>query len=120
MNKKVLITLVLCGLGFIGCATEAQFKKNIEAWIGFDKKKFFKKWGNPARSSRNPESGNTIYSYSFSKTVTTPVETRIVNGVASSTGGDSLEFICKIWVEADEKGIIQQIKWQGNDCVAGD
>ena len=120
MNKENLLMLIFCSLLIVGCVTEAQFKKNMDTWIGTDMQKIFDKWGNPIGSFKDPENGNTVYDYSFFKTITTPVETNIIQGVALSSGGDKIKFTCKVWIETNEDGIIQHIKWQGNDCVAAE
>ncbi len=130
-------TVKLLGLGLIttllaACATPQNYQLAVNSWQGASADSLFHVWGYPNRIQKMP-SGHQLYVYSYRDkgrypVYTTPGSTTVQTGRHGRTfvqttgpvvsGGGSYDFRCKTWFEVNQKNIIVNTSFRGNDCLA--
>lgn len=126
--NKLIISLGLLFL-LAGCATTANYQQSLNRWQGAQAQDLVKAWGNPDSSIRL-QSGNTIYMYMrkqlYSRPVTPPMPTFTVTGTPvynmgfanAYAGTQTLSLYCRTWFEMNNKNVIINTRFEGNNCVA--
>jgi hypothetical protein len=98
--------------------TSRAFAKQLDGWVGKDKKALIKSLGYPDSERKSPD-GNIVYEYvnrRSIKTSSSATSTTIGNSTFTSiSGGDSYDFECKTWYEFTGDKIIST-NFRGNDC----
>ncbi len=122
-----LIIVILSALFISACATTANYEKVLSSWVGQNVDKLVDSWGYPENSFKAPN-GNTVYTYSWSSSYTTPTKTtsnynvspsrysNSVKGSSTTTGGQTWNYRCQTFFEVDESNIIIRWRWKGNSC----
>jgi hypothetical protein len=121
MNK--LFSLICVLLFLSGCATSANYQKNLNAWVGEDESALVAKWGKPNKTYE--VDGFTYLVYTTSGEASSPgVNTNSQNTVAGTSifGGangwiPSLTFWsnCQTTFEI-QKGKVVTFEFKGADC----
>lgn len=117
-------TSFLCALLLLaGCATSANYQKNLNAWVGEDESALVAKWGKPNKTYE--VDGFTYLVYTTSGEASTPgTNTDSQNTVAGTSifGGangwiPSLTFwsTCQTTFEI-QKGKVVTFEFKGADC----
>jgi hypothetical protein len=121
MNK--LFSLICALLVLAGCATSANYQKNLNAWVGEDESALVTKWGKPNKTYE--VDGLTYLVYNTSGEASSPgINTDSQNTVAGTSifGGangwiPSLTFwsSCQTTFEI-QKGKVVTFEFKGADC----
>jgi hypothetical protein len=121
MNK--LLPLICALLVLTGCATSANYQKNLNAWIGEDESALVAKWGKPNKTY--DVDGFTYLVYNTTGEASSPgINTESQNTVAGTSifGGangwiPSLTFwsTCQTTFEI-QKGKVVTFEFKGADC----
>jgi hypothetical protein len=121
MNK--LFSLICALLVLAGCATSANYQKNLNAWVGEDESALVAKWGKPNKTYE--VDGLTYLVYNTSGEASSPgINTDSQNTVAGTSifGGangwiPSLTFwsSCQTTFEI-QKGKVVTFEFKGADC----
>jgi hypothetical protein len=121
MNK--LFSLICALLVLAGCATSANYQKNLNAWVGEDESALVAKWGKPNKTYE--VDGLTYLVYNTSGEASSPgINTDSQNTVAGTSifGGangwiPSLTFwsTCQTTFEI-QKGKVVTFEFKGADC----
>ncbi|HHO41930.1 MAG TPA: hypothetical protein ENN12_01050 [Epsilonproteobacteria bacterium] len=120
--------IVIALLGFSGCATQENFAKQYNSWIGKDINGLIDQIGYPDSSFEAPN-GNKVYVYNYNRVDSAPMMTPtfgfgygwygrhhpILIGVS---GYHTTTRTCKLFIEVDSKDIITKWSSRGNSCVA--
>ena len=112
-----------------GCATEADYKKIVNSWVGKSSHELVHRWGYPNSEVIAPDK-NKVYVYNKSRLLnyTQYYYTNYgTNGYAgygnSNETGSSTQTIkldCTTWFEIDNKTKkIKNVAFKGNLCMAG-
>lgn len=119
MKKILIISLLIVPLG--AYAWESFMDKCIQSWIGYPLDAVIKKWGYP--DNEQNIAGKKLYIW---ETVDYDVDTDSGWSISStdkkgretifSSGGVPKIEYCRKTLETDEKGIIVNGQWKGNDC----
>jgi len=106
-----------------GCASEAQYGKVVDLWIGKKSSQLFWAWNFPNKQITLPD-GNTVYIYhksrmlDFSQTYTDFPQYYSSYGTYTNTQIQRLT--CTTWFEIDrETEIIKNVTFKGDLCMAG-
>ena len=124
MKFRVIILAIFLVI-LTGCATSAKYNAILDSWMGKDVNNLVNSWGYPQNSFKAPN-GNTVYVYGHSGSYTMPTQTNTTHNVvgntvysnSQTTGGQTLNFWCRTFIEANEQNIIVNWRWEGNNCVA--
>lgn len=121
MNK--LFSLICALLVLAGCATSANYQKNLNAWVGEDESALVAKWGKPNKTYE--VDGFTYLVYNTSGEASSPgINTDSQSTVAGTSifGGangwiPSLTFwsTCQTTFEI-QKGKVVTFEFKGADC----
>jgi hypothetical protein len=129
MKKIIFFSLVfIMAIVLSGCATNENFVKQYNGWVGKNINDYIAQSGYPD-NSYDMSSGNKVYVYNKNSSYIYPRHTigfgyfgrrgRYIGGFYPGMGGyDEIVQTCTIYLEVDKKGTI--IKWgsKGNSCVA--
>jgi len=121
--KFLIVAAALLSLLISACATTANYEAVLNSWKGQNISDLINDWGYPINSYKLPN-GNTVYMYSSSNTYITPRNTtttyevrgNTIYGRSNTYGGQTLNYWCNTFFEADESGQIVTWRWEGNDC----
>jgi hypothetical protein len=108
MRLGVLLTLAVLFLA--GCATQAEYERKLDSWIGASAQDLVRAWGYPARIMRGPHGGD-VYHYASRETVTTA---RNYSALGYARLRD-YDFTCDVWFDIDN-GRVARWTYRGNDC----
>ena len=119
MKKLIIISLLLVSLS--AYAWNSFMDKCIESWVGYPLDSVMKKWGYP--DQEKTIAGKKLYIWetyetTFNQRGGTTIVTKDKKGretVFSSGGEPEIEY-CKKILEVDEKNIVVNGQWSGNDC----
>jgi Tfp pilus assembly protein PilP len=115
MNK--LFPLICALLVLAGCATSANYQKNLNAWVGEDESALVAKWGKPNKTYE--VDGFTYLVYNTSGEASSPgINTDSQSTVAGANGWiPSLTFwsTCQTTFEI-QKGKVVTFEFKGADC----
>lgn len=114
---KRLMLIIIAIMILTGCATTEKYEAILNSWVGSDINDLMRSWGYPVGSFQAPN-GNTVYVYSSSNSVTTPIRTYSFNNVLTTTGGQTLDLWCRTFFEIDSSKKIVLWRWEGNNCFA--
>lgn len=141
MRKWAVFTVLVLALA--GCATEENYKKIVQSWVGSTEQQLVATWGVPANSYVMND-GTKVLQYASERTVQTggytytqPVTTYNTGSVYGYGGsamysGSSTTYVTKTtplqtWnmscvtnFTISKQGIVTNYSFQGNDCVATD
>lgn len=124
---RLLIATVV--LAISGCATTAKYEAVLNSWLGSHAQELVNSWGYPDGSFRAPN-GNEVYIYARGTNVTMPSQYHTTgtvnswgthstfNATTTQSGGQSLHFWCKTYIEVDQSKRIVNWRWEGNHCAA--
>ncbi|WP_210526301.1 hypothetical protein [Pantoea ananatis] len=124
-----IIPLVVLTVLLTGCQTQANFKRNMDTWVGKDAQGLVDQWGYPAGTMKAPN-GNDVYVYQNSGNYYVPPTTTYnttanIYGnslysttTANTSGGYNISFTCTVYFEVNSLKKIERVSWQGNNCVA--
>ena len=112
-----------------GCATEAQYGKVVDSWIGKKSSQLFWAWNYPNKQITAPD-GNTVYIYHNSRTLdfsqTYANAPQYYTSYGTYTAGPSYtttqiqKLTCTTWFEIDKKtSRIKKVFFKGDLCMAG-
>jgi len=129
MKKIIFFSLVIItSMILSGCATNENFVKQHNEWIGKNINDYIARSGYPDNSYEIPN-GNKVYVYTKTRNYVFPRHT-IGYGYFGMRGGyfggfypgmfgyDEIIETCTVYIEANKKGTI--VKWgaKGNNCIA--
>jgi len=122
---KALATLFFCVM-LAGCATTEKYEKKLNTLTGAKADRVIDILGYPDSVLKLPN-GNDVYVYAKSGSVTLPGQTTTTANAYGSTvyansittGGTTLDFWCKTFVEID-KATTEVVAWRtrGNNCIS--
>ena len=98
--KRLFLILVL-GL-LVGCATTANYEKEVNNWLGRHKNDLIAEWGIP-KGELDMGNGRTLIEYEDRRT--------------NYFQGVSYDRWCRTSFLVSDSGIIMDRKIQGNDCT---
>lgn len=124
---KLMMLSIFC-LFLTACVSTEQlqqaqqnYEDALNRFVGFNINQFIERWGYPSSSFTIPN-GHKVYEYDRLRSYTEPINTQINNigstTYATTTGGDTINYSCKTYVETDELGVIVKCSVEGNNCVA--
>lgn len=124
MNSK-LILIALMGLILSSCATTKNLEDNLQHSVGRNINDVINDEGYPRGSFTMPN-GNKVYIYSESGSYTMPITTsstynmygNSIYGSSTTSGGQTINFWCRIYIETNKNNIVTKWRWEGNRCVA--
>jgi hypothetical protein len=110
MNKLWFILLLLG----TGCATTAQYERNLQSWLGHDVNHLISKWGPPS-SDFALSNGNKIYTWvDHGANISYANYSPYANTAIGFTSPTS----CKTSFTIDQNGRIIEWRYEGNNCRA--
>ena len=122
--KKILASVLLL-LVLTGCATTANYEKNLASWVGASELDLVRNWGPPQQIYE--AGGRKFLLYTNERSVfipgTAPSYTTNVIGNTAYTrrvGGSSAQHVnlsCQTTFELENERIVSW-RWQGNSCKA--
>lgn len=129
MKKIIFFSLIIISSMILtGCATNENFVKQHNEWIGKNINDYIIRSGYPDNSYDIPN-GNKVYVYTKTRSYLFPRHTigygyfgirgRYLGGFYPGMGGyDEIIETCTVYIETNKKGTI--VKWgaKGNSCVA--
>ena len=126
MKKFLLYTFIILSLfSMQGCATQQNFVKKYNSWMGQDINHLIQQIGYPDSTYILPNK-NKVYVYERSNVYSIPSMPIMGYGYGGYYRGygmygysnDIVYQTCKLFIETDKKGII--VKWgsRGNNCVS--
>lgn len=101
------------------CATEAQYQKNLNSWLGSTESELVEKWGPPDQVYELEGKKYLTYIYSNSNYVPQTVNSNVIgNSVQTQVyGGYTQHWYCKTIMTIENKEITNW-KYEGNACRA--
>ena len=99
------LVFVFC-LFAMGCATTAQYEKNLGTWMGSDVNHLIEAWGVPAQTFTMPN-GNKMFTYYFDG----GSRTQFIYGSAFTTN-----YGCKTTFTSDSSNKVTNWAYEGNSC----
>lgn len=131
-GKNHLISIPIIFLLFFmvsGCATEGDYRKIVDSWVGKSDKELVHRWGYPKDQIIAPDK-NVVYIYHKSRLLnyTQYYYTNYGNmgyggyGNSNETGSttQTINLNCTTWFEVDKKTQkIVNVAFKGNLCMAG-
>ena len=131
MNRLFKLTLLVGTILFMqGCATQENFVKRYDSWLGHDINHLMQEIGYPDGTYILPNK-NKVYVYEKSRIYSIPSMPMMGYGYGRyggyyggygmygyGYGNDIIQKSCKLFLETNKKGII--VKWgsRGNSCVS--
>lgn len=116
--RKIFAFIAL--LLIYGCATEANYKKVLESWIGYPESMLVEKWGVPDKVY-NQSDGTKLLQYARKSTVDLPKYETVMKSdgtweeKSSSSGGGTLHYSCRTTFKIRNDTIISY-NYAGNGC----
>lgn len=137
-SRLLLVIFVICSTStvFSGCATEAKYKANLDAWNGQSAQNLIRVFGKPDDTKDTPDgSSQLIYTRdAFQESMRTTDYQNLMeqheqmrasdNNVPISTLGtavptrQSAHFFCKTTFDVDKSGNIIRSTFYGNNCTS--
>lgn len=122
--RKFLIPVVYL-LGLAGCATTANYEKNLNDWIGRPELDLVQSWGPPlsvyettgVRFLTYQRSGNMFLPGGAPTLHTTVVGNTAITNAYGGTPAMNVALNCKTTFEVRNQRIVNW-RWEGNHCVA--
>ncbi len=116
-------------LVLVGCATQANYERVVQSWLGASESDLVRAWGVPDQTFPLPN-GDRFLVYQHASTFVQPMvispgmTTEYASGgtydvMASPTtisGGNPVTIFCRTEFEVDRAGRIVGWRSQGNDC----
>ena len=125
--QLILLPLLLLSLFVSGCATEAQYGKVVNQWVGKKSSQLFWAWNYPNKQIILPD-GNTVYVYhqsrilDFNQTYADAPQYYSSYGAYGPTYTYSQiqKLTCTTWFDVDKKtSKIIKVTFKGDLCMAG-
>jgi len=127
MRLTNMIVLTFASWILSGCATGAQTDEAMKSWLDHNINELVTSWGPPESSVQLP-GGNVIYTWTNRGSYTMPTQTTTTANVygsgnsaygtaqSTTTGGQTLHFVCQKSFTVSKTGRIVAYNWQGNNC----
>lgn len=130
MRKQgIKLVIAVAALAISGCATTAKYEAVLNSWLGSHAQDLVNSWGYPDGSFKAPN-GNEVYVYARGANVTMPSQYHTTgtvnslggystfNATTTQSGGQTLNFWCKTYIEMNQSKRIVNWRWEGNNCIA--
>lgn len=129
--KKGLITLLCLAPLLVSCASETYYQAALSSWHGATQATVYRIWGYPDQVETLPN-GHPVLIYRTHIVGQTPVystpsittvntdnnNVTVINSSGMIAGGDIYDYQCTTFFELDNKGIVLNTNFRGNNCVA--
>lgn len=114
---------IIVFLAVNGCATEADYRKIVDSWMGKSSQELVHQWGYPKNQVVAPDKNN-VYIYYRSRFLNyTQYYYTNYGGYGNNETGSTTQTIkleCTTWFEIDKKTQkIKKVAFKGNLCMAG-
>ena len=125
--RLILLPLLLLSLFVSGCATEIQYGKVVNQWVGKKSSQLFWAWNYPNKQISLSD-GNTVYIYhqsrilDFNQTYAEAPQYYSSYGASGPTYTYSQiqKLTCTTWFDVDKKtSRIIKVTFKGDLCMAG-
>tara|TARA_R110000765_G_scaffold419573_1_gene523885 strand:+ start:103 stop:603 length:501 start_codon:yes stop_codon:yes gene_type:complete len=122
--RKLLVGLIL-GLTLNGCATQSNYKAELDTWVGATENELVNSWGPPNGLYNKPDGGKILTyqesgSYSLPGYPSTSSSTNMgVTTTVTTVPSDTIiQTGCKTNFYFSPEGRITTWNFQGNSCVS--
>ena len=121
---KKFLAIVVLGLTLNGCATQSNYKAELDTWIGLTEDQLVNSWGPPNGLYHKPDGGKILTfawsgSYSLPGIPNTSTSTNMGVTTTVTTVTDTIiQTGCQTNFYLSPEGRITTWNFQGNSCVS--
>lgn len=114
--------IAVCVALLAGCATQQNFEKGLNSWMGANVNALISRFGPPERTFTLPN-GDVMYSYTLNRgaaAFTSPSQTTVYGNTATTSPGFAFAgpLYCRVDFTIYREATVVAYRYEGNACKA--